>query len=1079
MHAALDTVLRRPRAVLTLMLVMVVAGIWSYVTIAKEADPDVQVPVFYVSATLAGISPEDAERLLLRPIEAQLRGLDGLKTFSGTATEGHVGVVLEFDAWVDLAKATADVRESVNRAKAELPADADEPTVHETNLSLRPTLVVALSGSVPERTLYAYARQLQEAIERVPSVVEVKLVGQREELLEVVVDPQKLDSYGLSHVELVSTVQRHNRLVAAGAIDSPSGRFNVKVPGLFETPEDVASLPIKVSEGVVVTLGEVADIRRGFKDRSRYATFNGRPAITVEVMKRHGANIIETNDAVKTMVDQTARAWPAAIRIDYALDRSRLIGDILSSLQSAILLAIILVMILVVAALGLRSGFMVGLAIPSSFMIGFLLFGLLGFTVNIMLLFGLVVTVGMLVDGSIVLTEFADRKMAEGHPRQDAYIMAAQRMFWPIVSSTLTTLAAFLPLLFWPGVAGKFIKFLPLAVVIVLSASLLTAMIFLPTLGTLIGRTDEETRARFARYGSDETVDLSRLGGIIGLYLRFVGRIIRHPLKVILAAALLVTGIVTVYVHNPTGVKYFVDIEPEQVLVFVRARGNLSSEEKLKLVRQVERTVAPVEGIRHIAAQAGTEHRGVGLGTGLDVPVDVIGQLLLDLEPVGRRAPWDELKNELRRLTALPGISTEVREVPRGPRQGKDIRLQVIAHDRALAYEAALEVRRHMEAGMTGLVDIEDEAPLPGYEWVFLVDREEAGRFGADVVSVGTLVQMATMGALIGTYRPDDARDEIDIRIRLPQELRSLEGLAGLKLLTPPGLQPLSNFVVRRARPQIDTLYRTDGHPSVFVKANAAPEVFYNDKVGELDDWLKSQAWPDGVSFRFRGADEEQKDAASFLQKALVVSLFVMFMILIIQFNSFYYAALTLLTVVLSIVGVLIGMLITGQYFSIIMTGTGVVALAGVVVNNSIVLIDTYQRMLKRGMHPVMASMRTAAIRMRPVVLTTATTILGLMPMMFEVNVSFLTRSFGFGSMTSSWWVQMSTTIVSGLAFAAILTLILNPVLLAAPTVWRETITDWHTWLKVRHPEARFRSARSAPTHPAPKRTKPLAEAAE
>lgn len=1080
MQSALDTVLRRPKAVLSLMVAMIVAGIWSYVAIPKESDPDIQVPVLYVSVPLSGISPEDAERLLIKPIEAQLKGLDGLKNYTGIASEGHAGLIVEFDTAIDIAKATADVREKVDLAKSELPADAEEPTVNEINLSLQPTLIIALSGDVPERTLYNHARALQEVIERIPSVLEAKLAGQREELLEVIVDPQKLESYGLSQAELVTTVQRHNRLVAAGAVDSGSGRFNVKVPGLFETAEDVAALPVKVAGGTVVTLKDVAEIRRTFKDRSRYALFNGRPAITIEVVKRIGTNVLENNDAVKAAVAETTRSWPDAIHVDYALDQSRLIADVLGSLQSAILLAIILVMILVVAALGVRSGLMVGFAIPSSFMIGFLLIGLLGYTVNIMLLFGLVLTVGMLVDGAIVLTEFADRKMAEGLHRRDAYIMAAQRMFWPILSSTLTTLAAFVPMLFWPGVPGEFMKYLPLTVVIVLSASFLTAMVFLPAIGTLIGRADAESRELFAQLGTDETVDVRKVRGLTGFYLGFISRVIRHPLKMIIGSLVVIAGIFSAYMANPTGVEFFVETEPEQAMVFVRARGNLSNDEKLRLVRQVERAVEPVHGIDNIATYAGTEAQGPSLGVGLDVPVDVIGQLQLELKPAGERAPWKELKEELRHFTSgIPGVLTEVREFAGGPQSGKDIRLQVSADDRELAYAAARRIRAYLETAMTGLVDIEDETPLPGYEWAFTVDREEAGRFGADVVSAGTLVQLVTNGALIGTYRPDDSRDEIDIRVRLPEDMRSLEGLATLKLQTPTGLQPLANFVTREARPQVNTLYRTNGQPSVFVKANAAEGVLYNDKVAELDRWLKSQTWPDGVSFRFRGTDEDQKDSAAFLQKALAASLFLMFMILITQFNSFYHTALTLVTVVLSTVGVVLGMVVTGQYFSIIMTGTGVVALAGVVVNNSIVLIDTYQLMLKRGLHPVEASLRTAAVRMRPVFLTTATTILGLMPMVFEVNVDFFARTFGLGSMTSSWWVHLSTAIVFGLAFATLLTLVLNPVLLAAPTVWRETLAGWASrWRRWRGKGDRPARPLTAKARPAEARPT-FAEAAE
>ena len=1041
MQAALDAILRRPKAVLTLMLAVIIGGIWSFVALPKEGDPDIKVPVLYISIPLAGISPEDSERLLVRPVEEKLRGLEGLKNLTAIASEGHAGIVVEFETTIDIDQATVDVRTKVDEAKAELPADADEPTVNEVNLSLKPTLVIALSGEVPERTLYARARDLQDAIETVSTVLEARLAGQREELLEVIIDRQKLESYGVSQADLLSIVNRNNRLVAAGAVDAGNGRFTLKVPGVFNTAADVMALPVKVSGVTVVTLKDVAEVRRSFKDRTRHALFNGRPAITIEVVKRLGTNILDNNDAVKKVVAATTRDWPAAVHVDFALDQSRLIGDILTSLQNSIMLAVILVMMLVVAALGVRSGLMVGFAIPASFMVGFLLVALLGYTINIMVLFGLVLTVGMLVDGAIVLVEFADRKMAEGVDRQEAYIMAAKRMFWPIFSSTMTTLAAFLPMLLWPGVAGQFMKFLPLTVIIVLSASLLTAMVFLPVVGSLIGKSDDETRELFQRLGHDETMDYTKLTGFMGLYLGFLRRAIRYPALVILAVGGLVGGIVFTYASNPTGSEFFVETEPEQAIVYVRGRGNLGNDQKLALVREVEKIVTGVAGIENFATYAGTDTGGGGaLGANLDVPVDVIGQIQLELAPVNQRQPWKILKSRLSGLTAtIPGIKVEVRELAGGPQSGKDIRLEVAAADREVAYQVARRINAHLQEGMTGLADFEDETPLPGYEWTFQIDREEAGRFGADVASAGALVQLVTNGALVGTYRPDDSREEVDIRVRLPVEERSIAGLENLKLHTPGGLQPLANFVKRQVSPQVNTLYRRDGMPSVFVKANVVEGVLANDKIAEINKWLATEDWPKGVQFRFRGTDEDQKESGTFLVKALTGSLFLMFMVLIIQFNSFYHTALTLLTVVLSSVGVMLGMIVTGQFFSIIMTGTGIVALAGVVVNNSIVLIDTYQIMLKRGMHPIEASLRTAAVRMRPVFLTTATTILGLMPMALQLNVNFFTRAIGIGSMTSAWWVHLSTAMVFGLGFATILTLVLNPVLLAAPTVWKES----------------------------------------
>ena len=1045
MNAALAAILSRPRAVLSLMVVMLLAGVWSFVEIPKEADPDIQIPVVYISIPLPGISPEDSERLLVKPVEEKLRGLDGVKEMTGIASESHGGILVQFETEVDIDQAILDVREKVDLAKSELPNDAEEPTINEINFSLQPTIIVALSGTVPERTLFKHARELQDAIEGINTVLEAKLSGQREELLEVVVDPVKLEAYGVTQQELLNSASLNNRLVAAGAVNSRAGKFNVKIPGLFENASDIFNLVVKSSNGTTVTLGEVAEIKRTFKDRDRYAEFNGKPTIAIEVVKRLGSNILVNNNEVKRVIAEVTSNWPDAIKVETTLDQSRLIADILGSLSSSIFLAILLVMTLVVAALGLRSGLMVGLAIPTSFMIGFLFFGFLGYTVNIMLMFGLVLTVGMLVDGAIVMIEYADRKMAEGLPKQKAYIAAAQRMFWPIVSSTATTLAAFLPMLLWPGVAGEFMGYLPLTVIVVLSASLITAMIFLPAVGTIFGKAGTTDKANAARLAGDGEGDLLTMPGLTGKYIRFLNGAMRHPAKVLVVILLAMGAIVGAYAAKPTGVEFFVETEPEVAIVYVRARGNLSNEQKLTIVRKAYNKLTGHPAIDNLTTYAGTETGGdSGLGASQDVPPDVVGQVQIELKPVGQREVWVTVKKQLTEaVQGIPGTITEVRELAGGPQTGKDIRLQVQSENREHAIVAVRKVRDYMENTMTGLIDIDDDLPLPGYEVQLKVDREEAGRFGASVAAAGSLVQLITNGALIGTYRPDDSRDELDIRVRLPEDQRSLASLDTLKLQTPGGQQPLSNFVTREIKQQVNTLYRFNSKPSLFVKANAGPDVLANDKINELDAWLKQQTWENGVSFKFRGADEDQQKSAAFLQKALLGSLFMMFMILVVQFNSFYHTALTLLTVIMSAVGVILGMLVMRHYFSIIMTGTGLVALAGVVVNNAIVLIDTYQSLLKRGMSVKDATLRAAAQRIRPILLTTVTTILGLLPLMFQLNVNFLERTVTIGSMTSAWWVHMSTAMVFGLAFSTILTLVFAPVMLAAPTVWKES---WQSW---------------------------------
>lgn len=1042
MDSLLDTILRRPKTILTLMLVMIFAGISTYITIPKEADPDIDVPVFAVTITLQGISPEDSERLLVKPMETELRGLEGLKELTAVAGQGYAALIGEFQIDVDLAKAGADFREKVDQAKAELPQDADEPIVDEFNFSLFPTIIVSLSGDVPERTLYSHAKQLQDQIEALPSVLEANLSGHREEQLEVLIDPSKLESFKIDPKDLGQKLINNNQLITAGALDRGEGRFNVKVPGLIRSREDVFNISLKSGEMGDVTLKDIASIRRTFKDPSSFSRFNGKPAISLSIIKRKGTNIIENNQAVRRTVAAFTKDWPEAVKINFSLDQSKFIFEVLGSLQAAILTAIILVMIVVVATLGLRSGLMVGLAIPTSFMIGFLLIGMMGMTVNMMLMFGMVLTVGILVDGAIVVVEYADRKMSEGLDRQEAYVLAAKRMFWPVTSSTATTLAAFLPLLFWPGVSGKFMSYLPLTVIFVLSASLITAMIFLPVVGSLFGKSEaaQDERELARKLSGQAAVNYDQLKGFSGLYVRFIKRLLYYPFRVLTASLVLLVGVFFAYGKFQNGVEFFVDTEPEQALIFISGRGNLSAKEELELVREVEREVLAINGISSVITKTGGSGSGPELGTGVtDAPLDQIGMITVELEDFAKRRPGKLILKELREKTrGIAGIKVEVRKREDGPPVGKPVKLEIYGFDRPTVYGVVERISQHMHNDMKGLRDIEDTRPLPGIEWILEVDRKEAGRFGADVASVGGLIQFVTNGFLIAKYRPDNSEDEVDIRARMPVADRTLDGLDTLRLPTNKGLVPIANFVTRTASPKVNTIIRKDGSFVVTIKAGVDDGVLGNDKVRELNEWLGAQKLPPTIRYRFRGADEEEKEAGEFLGKAMIGALFLMFIILVTQFNSFYQTVLTLSTVVMSLIGVLLGMMLTGQTFSIIMTGTGIVALAGIVVNNSIVLIDTFNRLKGMGIPPIDASLRAAGQRLRPVLLTTVTTICGLLPMALQINLDFFDHTIQLGSITSIWWVQLSTAIIFGLGFATIITLILTPVMLALPQVFEE-----------------------------------------
>ena len=1030
MNALIDAALARSRVVVLGLVVILIAGLAAYIGIPKEAEPDVNIPFIYVSISHSGISPTDAERLLVRPMEKELKTIEGIKKMTATASEGHASVLLEFEAGFDADGALDDVREKVDIAKVELPDDTDEPTVNEISTSGFPVLVATLSGGVPERTLYKMAEQLKDAIETIPTVLQAKIVGDREEVLEVIVEPIKLESYNISNEELIRTINLNNQLVAAGALASGQGNFSVKVPGLFETARDVLDLPLKVSDdgNGVVSLGDVTTINRTFKDRTSFARLNGQPAVALEITKRSGTNIIENNLAVRQVIAQFTAGWPENVQVTFSQDKMTFTQTMLSELQNNIVSAVLLVMIVVVGALGLRSGLLVGVAIPGSFLLGILIISMLGLTMNMVVMFSLILAVGMLVDGAIVVTEFADRRMAEGASRMSAYGEASKRMAWPIIASTATTLAAFAPLLFWPGIVGEFMAFLPITLIATLTASLLMALIFIPTLGAYFGKANSLSPKTAARYHAMEGGDIDKIGGIVGLYvkvLKFFVKPAPMPLITAIGSVVLLVGAAMLYAQHGTGVIFFPNVDPDNARVLVHARGNMSVEERDSLVRNVEDRVLLVDGIRTVYTRTGARDQG-----GSD-PADVIGTMYVEFFDWHERRPASEILTQIREDTAnIPGVRVEAREPEEGPPTGKALRLELASPDPE-ALNLAVERINGAIQNLPGLIDYEDSRPIPGIEWRLSVDRNQAGRFGADVVSVGNVVKLVTNGIKVGDYRPDDADEEVDIVVRFPESERTLAMLDELRILTANGLVPVSNFVTREANQKTGSLERVAGTRVLRIESEVLPGVLPDDMVKHIRAELEKVEIPANVLVSFKGQDEEQAAAADFLSKAFVVALFIMAIILVTQFNSFYHAFLILSAVILSTIGVIIGLLVTGLPFSIVMTGVGIITLAGIVVNNNIILIDTYQILLRTGMDPYEAILRTGAQRMRPVLLTAITTIIGLMPMVTGVGINFITREISVGAPSTQWWVLLATTVASGLAFATVLTLIITPSMLA------------------------------------------------
>ena len=1231
MSGMVDWAAGRARMVMAFILLSLVVGGYAYSTLPKEGEPDIEIPALFVSVQFPGISAADSETLLVKPMETELSDLDGLKTMTGTAAENYAGVALEFEFGWDKSKIMADVRDAMSTAESKFPEGYEKYSITEINFSEFPIIIVNLTGPVPERTMARVARDLQDALEGVDAVLEAGLAGDRDEMLEVLIDPLRLEAYDVTAGELINVVQNNNQLIAAGEVQSDQGSFSVKIPSSFDEPRDVYALPVKTNGDRVVTLGDLATINLTFEDREGTARFNGEKTLALQVVKRKGYNLIDTSTQVKEIVAAQSAAWPeglkAAVTLGTSNDQSRIVDSMVQQLLGSVFTAIALVMIVVLAALGIRAALLVGFAIPTSFLLCFAFLALMGISISNIVMFGLILAVGMLVDGAIVVVEYADARQQQGEGPMAAYVEAAKRMFWPIISSTATTLCAFLPMLFWPGVPGEFMGMLPVTLIFVLSASLVVALIYLPVMGGVTGRLERWmaqnmtaiAKLRFylhlllfpivaamialplalmqplfavisAQFAGMDGLDI--LGSVIPVFAvvficiavlcalvavaisgvllgltsffalftrmgrggRWVtSRLFRKEPTVIKAGyrrsgfgrliafiagnpvmPLVVAGVVFVFVgttmiffgNNSKGVEFFVESEPEQAIVYVLARGNLSLAEKDAIMQQAEAIVLAHPGVSTAFAFAGEGGLDSNTG-GAQAPKDSIGQVQLETIPWEDRALRPELDGDIviaeltEALSAIPGIKIEILAQARGPASGKPVHLRLKSDSFTDLIAATAQARDTFEK-TPGLTLIEDTRPLPGIDWQIDVDVAKAGQYGADVVTVGAMVQLVTRGLLLDTMRVDSSDEEIEIRVRLPQEDRVLSTLDTLKVRTADGLVPLSNFITRTPVPKLAEINRIDQKRYLDVKADVFPglvklvrtvdasqgaakagteqagtaqtgettitlatmrpagdagditgpegaafkitnrtnaaqgvdlqqeldngtlrmiPINANERIAELTKWLETRPLPAGVSYEWTGDQEDQAESQAFLSSAFTAALGLMFIILLAQFNSIYNSVLVLLAVVLSTTGVLIGMLVMDQTFSIIMTGTGIVALAGIVVNNNIILIDTYQE-FSQYMPRIEAIIRTAQARIRPVLLTTITTMAGLAPMMFGLSLDFANGGYTIDSPTALWWKQLATAVVFGLGIATVLTLLVTPSMLAI-RVWATTYARW------------------------------------
>ncbi len=1010
------TAVSKFRTTLLIMLFCVVAGVLGRANMPIASNPNITLPFVNVSVFLEGASPEDMARLVSKPLENRFLRLEGKDEVYSINGNSFTYVRIRYDVDYDIDQALIDVERAVSEVRNQLPPEVDYVNVQEYADNDQPILTYSLYGFSNLRSGFFIAKTIEDRLEKIPGILDISIDGVPEELLEVEVIKSKLESTSVSLQEIANAVRYNNVLIPAGFQDTGSGSFAVEIPSVFETRDDVYNLPIKSSGNKIVKLGDVAEIKRTFKDPTSFSRVNGFDAITLSMVKRTGFNELQISDAVKKEIELIKSEYPT-LNIEPGMDFTKLAGDQVSELSGNILTAVVLVMVIVVAALGLRNGIIVGIAIPFSFLATFgVLHFILGWEFNFLVMFGMLLGLGMLIDGGIVIVEYADKLIDAGQSRQDAYQNAAKRMFTPVVASVLTTCAAFTPLMIWPGVSGKFMRFLPITVFAVLIASLAYALIFAPVIGSLFGRKRKNSELK-----NENEKGLIKRG-----YSKAISFATKNPLETIAYTVLVVFLIIPLGVVGNYGKSfvYFPNIDPWIINVNIQARGNISPLEGRDVVMDLEEKLIGVRGVEDLLMTAKTTEWGGGDGIARGY---ILVEDLKTLDYTG----WDVLNMARNAVKDTPGYKINIRELQEGPGQWTDpVEIRLLSEDRGLIDKKTAQLRNFIENNIDGLTGIADTTPKYKIEWKLDVDKERAFQAGINLFEIGSAVQMVTTGIKLGEYRPDDSQEEIDIRARFPAEQRNLSSLDLITVNTRNGPVPVSSFVDVEARPNATSLNKLDGKFFHEISGINVPGYNLYEEIEEIKKWMRDTNFNDPrMEVRFGGLTQEGDEAESFLTYAFLGAIFLMFLILVTQFNSLVQPFIILISVAFSTAGVFLGLTLAQAEPSTVMTGTAIVGLAGIVVNNNIVLIDTYNRLKLEN--PKVSTedliQRTCLDRLRPVLLTSITTIFGLIFLANGYSVDLYNQTIYEGTSTVKWYQNFGISICWGLGFSTILTLLVTP----------------------------------------------------
>lgn len=1087
--------IRHSITVLVLMVIFVVAGLGAYNSLPREAQPDVTIPFVMVSVPYIGVSPADIETLITNELEEEFEKLKDVEEMRSTSAEGVSLVMIEFKAGVDMDTALSNVRERVDLAKPDLPDDAEDPIISEISFSDFPIMNITMSGPVGLVEIKRIAELLEDDINRLKGILDVRIIGGLEREIRVEADPQLLEYYNVSFNELIMAVRNENMNIPGGTIDVGEQTYLVRIPGEFKSVREIEDVVVRQEDGEAVFVRDVARVVDGFEDVSSYSRLDDVQAVSVIVTRRAGENIIRITDELKALVAHYEASYGESVSFTVLDDVSDQIRDQLSELENNILTGLLLVLgvlmiflgnwkrallmivgttvaivaivmgfgaigiavnpwlLLVIALIigvffdkdgSLRTALFVGTAIPFSMLISFAVLGILGITLNIVVLFSLVLALGMLVDNAIVIVENVYRHMTLGKGRVQATMDAVEEVAWPIIAATATTVGAFLPLMFWPGIMGEFMKFLPLTVMIVLTASLFVALVINPVLCALLMKVDPDLIGSADDDGMDEVRNIPN-NALYNGYRRLLEAATQSAVGITVTIvgsfAMLILSFV-IFANFNAGVEFFPETTPERIKIDVILPDGSNVDASDRMVRQIEGWLVGKEGIAHVAAATGSgvgqeAMGGSGSGTAHQSRISIEFNDDFDTRP-----QVDGFILNLRAyLDTLAGARFEIQREESGPPTGAPINLELMGVDYGILQDLATQAQQ-IVGNVDGIVDLKMDFETGRQELAIRVDRREAGMLGVSTFDIANTVRAAVNGTEASVFREHD--DEFDIIVRLPEEYRrSLEDVSTLYIKTPSGarvqIREIASFDVQEGYGAIRHL---DSNRVVTIASDVAEG--YNDNAVLMEAQraiAENLQLPPGYQASWTGQNKEQEAAGEFLSTALLSAMFIIALILITQFNSLLQPGIILFSVVLSLIGVLMMLVLRQAPFVMIMTGVGIISLAGVVVNNAIVLVDYMNQLRDRGMAIKEAVVVAGLVRFRPVLLTAITTMLSLLPTV--LGISFDAKSFTVvtGGKSVEMWGPMANAVVGGLFVSTVLVLVVIPSMYVA-------IEGFSAWLK-------------------------------